>query len=184
MAGVIENYSKFEVSVVVRFLQVEGMIESEIHCRLVSVHGQNIIIQMEPCGATNLKTAKCQWMMIHRSKEADQQPCTLVKIEDKNILQKTVGQYFTFHAKERYCERMCTLVKRWDKCLHANMTVWKHKHYDVMFLDFTKDIFCNKYVNLIWRCTFKLGPPIFWRKVVLSPSGQKCKPCKENGSLT
>jgi hypothetical protein len=40
MAGVIENYSKFEVRAVVRFWQVEGVSQSEIHRRLMSVYGQ------------------------------------------------------------------------------------------------------------------------------------------------
>jgi hypothetical protein len=35
-AGVNENYSKFEVCAVVRFLQAEGVSQSKIHCRLVS----------------------------------------------------------------------------------------------------------------------------------------------------
>jgi hypothetical protein len=39
MAGGIENCSKFEVCVVVRFLQAE-VSQSEIHHRLVSVYGQ------------------------------------------------------------------------------------------------------------------------------------------------
>jgi hypothetical protein len=42
MAGAFENYSKFEVSMVVRFLQAEGMSQSKIHRRLVSVYGQNV----------------------------------------------------------------------------------------------------------------------------------------------
>jgi hypothetical protein len=33
MAGVIEDYSEFEVRSVVRFLQAEGVSQSEIHCR-------------------------------------------------------------------------------------------------------------------------------------------------------
>jgi hypothetical protein len=37
MAGVIKNYSKFEVHAVVRLLQAEGASQSEIHRRLVSV---------------------------------------------------------------------------------------------------------------------------------------------------
>jgi hypothetical protein len=40
MAGVTENYSKFEVCVVVRFLQAEGII-SEIHHNLMSVYSWN-----------------------------------------------------------------------------------------------------------------------------------------------
>jgi hypothetical protein len=41
MAGVIENYSKFEVLAVDRSLQVEGMSQSEIHRRSVTVYGEN-----------------------------------------------------------------------------------------------------------------------------------------------
>jgi hypothetical protein len=37
MAGVIEYYSTFEVLMVVRFLQEEGVSESESHSRLGSV---------------------------------------------------------------------------------------------------------------------------------------------------
>jgi hypothetical protein len=37
-AGVIENYSEFDVRFVVMFLQVEGM----SHHRLMSVYGQNV----------------------------------------------------------------------------------------------------------------------------------------------
>jgi hypothetical protein len=44
---VIENYSKFEVHTVVRFLHVEGVSQSEIHCKLVSVYGQNVFSRKE-----------------------------------------------------------------------------------------------------------------------------------------
>jgi transposase len=47
MAGVIENYSKFEVRAVVRFLHAEGVSQSEIHHRLVSVYGQNVFSRKE-----------------------------------------------------------------------------------------------------------------------------------------
>jgi DNA-binding NarL/FixJ family response regulator len=40
MAGVIKNYSKFEVRAVVRFVQ--GVSQSEIHRGLVSVYGQKV----------------------------------------------------------------------------------------------------------------------------------------------
>jgi hypothetical protein len=40
----IENYSKFEVCMMVRFWHAEGVSESEIHYRLVSAHGQNVYI--------------------------------------------------------------------------------------------------------------------------------------------
>jgi hypothetical protein len=36
MAHVTEDYSEFEVHIVVRFLQAEGGSQSEIHSRLVS----------------------------------------------------------------------------------------------------------------------------------------------------
>jgi hypothetical protein len=45
MASVIENYLKFEVHAVVRFLQAEGVSQGKIHHRLVSVYGQNIFSQ-------------------------------------------------------------------------------------------------------------------------------------------
>jgi hypothetical protein len=37
MTSVIENYSKFEAHAVVQFLQAQGVSQSEIHRRLVSV---------------------------------------------------------------------------------------------------------------------------------------------------
>jgi hypothetical protein len=40
MAGVIVNYSEFEFRTVVRFLHAEGLSQSEIHHRLLSVYGQ------------------------------------------------------------------------------------------------------------------------------------------------
>jgi hypothetical protein len=42
MASVIENYSKFEVRAVVRFLQAAGASQSEIHRRLLSFYSQKI----------------------------------------------------------------------------------------------------------------------------------------------
>jgi hypothetical protein len=39
---VIENYSKSEVCVVVRFLHAEGVSQSEIHRRLVSVYSEEV----------------------------------------------------------------------------------------------------------------------------------------------
>jgi hypothetical protein len=45
MASVTENCSKFQVSVIVGFLQAEGV--REIHCRLVSVHSPNVFRQKE-----------------------------------------------------------------------------------------------------------------------------------------
>jgi hypothetical protein len=49
MASVIENYSKFEVFMVVRFLQAQGASQSEIHRRLVSVYGENVFNRKEEC---------------------------------------------------------------------------------------------------------------------------------------
>jgi hypothetical protein len=43
MAGVIGNYSKFEV----RHLQAGGVSQSEIHRRLVSVYDQNVFSRKE-----------------------------------------------------------------------------------------------------------------------------------------
>jgi hypothetical protein len=42
VAGVIENYSKFEIRTMVRLSQAERMSQSEIHRRLVSVYGQKV----------------------------------------------------------------------------------------------------------------------------------------------
>jgi hypothetical protein len=71
MAGVIENYSKFEVRPVVRFLQTEGVSQSEIQHRLVSIYGQKFSSERKClCGATNLKMADC--MLIQRNTEADE----------------------------------------------------------------------------------------------------------------
>jgi hypothetical protein len=47
MAGVIENYSKFEVCTVVGFLQPEGVGRSEIQRRLLSVYGQKVLSRKE-----------------------------------------------------------------------------------------------------------------------------------------
>jgi hypothetical protein len=47
MAGVMENYSKFEVCAVIWFLQAEGVSQSEIHCRSVRVYGQNVFSRKE-----------------------------------------------------------------------------------------------------------------------------------------
>jgi hypothetical protein len=40
MAGVIENYFKFETRAVARLFQAEGVSECEIHRKLVSVYGK------------------------------------------------------------------------------------------------------------------------------------------------
>jgi hypothetical protein len=42
MAGLIENYSKIEVRALVRFLQVEGVSQSEIYRRLVSDYAPKV----------------------------------------------------------------------------------------------------------------------------------------------
>jgi hypothetical protein len=47
MGSVIDNYSKFEVCTVFRYLQVERVSESKFHQRLVSVYGQNVFSQKE-----------------------------------------------------------------------------------------------------------------------------------------
>jgi hypothetical protein len=47
MAGVIENYSKFEISAVIRFLQAEGVSESGILRMLESVYGRNVFSRKE-----------------------------------------------------------------------------------------------------------------------------------------
>jgi hypothetical protein len=47
MAGVTENYSEFEVSALVTFLQVEGVSQDEIDRRLMSVYGQKVFSRKE-----------------------------------------------------------------------------------------------------------------------------------------
>jgi hypothetical protein len=47
MASVIENYSKFEACMVVRFLQAEGVSQSEIHRRLVNGYGWKVFSRKE-----------------------------------------------------------------------------------------------------------------------------------------
>jgi hypothetical protein len=47
MAGVTENYSKFEVSTLVRLLQAEGVSHSEINRRILSVYGHNVLSRKE-----------------------------------------------------------------------------------------------------------------------------------------
>jgi hypothetical protein len=42
MVSVTENYSKFEVHMVVRFLESEEMSQNEIYSRSVNLYNQNI----------------------------------------------------------------------------------------------------------------------------------------------
>jgi hypothetical protein len=42
LTGVTEDHSKSEVRMVVRFLQAEGVSQSEIHHRLESVYGEKV----------------------------------------------------------------------------------------------------------------------------------------------
>jgi hypothetical protein len=58
MAGVIENYFKFEVHAMVRNVQAEGVGQSGIHRMLVNVYGQNVFSLKEVCGETHLKLAE------------------------------------------------------------------------------------------------------------------------------
>jgi hypothetical protein len=60
MANVIKNDSKFVVCMVIRFMQAEGVNQSEIHSWLVNVHGQHVFSQKEVCmfGARNFKMVK------------------------------------------------------------------------------------------------------------------------------
>jgi hypothetical protein len=75
MASVIENYSKFEVRGVVRFLQAEGVSQSEIHRRLVSVYGQNVFSQNEVSVWCNkFKDSRLALNDNPRNPEADQGP--------------------------------------------------------------------------------------------------------------
>jgi hypothetical protein len=47
MAGVTENFSKFQVRAVARFLQAERVSQSEIQRRIVSVYGQKVFSRKE-----------------------------------------------------------------------------------------------------------------------------------------
>jgi hypothetical protein len=58
MAGVIENYSKFEVCMVIRFLQAGGVSQSKIHRGLVFMVRTFSAESKCLCGATNLKMAE------------------------------------------------------------------------------------------------------------------------------
>jgi hypothetical protein len=91
MANVIKHYSKFEVQAVVRFLHVEWVSQREIHRRLVSVYSQNISAKRKYlCGATSLKMAEGQWMMIQVNAEANQGPHILIEIVS---LSKTINSH-------------------------------------------------------------------------------------------
>jgi hypothetical protein len=74
MAGVIEIYSKFGASAVVRFLQEEGVSERMFTARTFSAEGKYL------CSATNLKMAKWHCMMIQRNTEAYQGRRTVMEI--------------------------------------------------------------------------------------------------------
>jgi hypothetical protein len=50
LAGVIENYSKFWVCAVLRFLQAETVGQSKIHHRIVSVYSNNIFSRKQVSG--------------------------------------------------------------------------------------------------------------------------------------
>jgi histone-lysine N-methyltransferase SETMAR len=69
---VIENYSKSEVRAVVRLLQAEGVSESKIHRRLVSVYGQNLFNRKEPSVWCNKfkdgRTTLGSTVIIHRNR--------------------------------------------------------------------------------------------------------------------
>jgi hypothetical protein len=61
MAGMIANYSNFEVRAVVIFFEAEGMSRSEIH------HGTFSAEMKCVCGVTNLKTRLYHHVMDERS---------------------------------------------------------------------------------------------------------------------
>jgi hypothetical protein len=67
MASVIENYSKFEVRALVRFLRAEGLSQNEILSRLVSVYGQNVFSQKEVFVWCN--KFKNGWLALHDDPE-------------------------------------------------------------------------------------------------------------------
>jgi hypothetical protein len=81
MAGVIANYSNFEVRAVVRFSQAEGVSQREIQRRLVSVYGQKIFSWKEVSVWCNkFKVGRTALNDDHRNTEADQGSRTLMKI--------------------------------------------------------------------------------------------------------
>jgi hypothetical protein len=49
MAGVITNYSKFEIHTVARILQAERVCQKEMHHKLMRVYGQKVISRKEVC---------------------------------------------------------------------------------------------------------------------------------------
>jgi hypothetical protein len=66
---------------VIRFLQAEGMGQGEIHRRLVSVYGQNVVSQKEMSVWCNkLKDAQTALKGDPEIQEADQEHHTLMKL--------------------------------------------------------------------------------------------------------
>jgi hypothetical protein len=46
------------------------------------------------------------------------------------------------------------------------VTMRKNKHYYAVFLEFSKDIICNKYVDIIWCSTSKFEPPLYMSHII------------------
>jgi hypothetical protein len=61
MAGVIENYSKSEVRAVVKCFRAEGLIESEICRRLVSVYGQKVFSRKVSMWCNKFRDGRTAW---------------------------------------------------------------------------------------------------------------------------
>jgi hypothetical protein len=132
MADVIENDSKFEVHAVVRFYQAEGVSQSEIHRRLVSVYDQNVFSGKEVfvwCnkfkhGRTAFSNPK-KHIGRPRTLHIDENCVIFVGLikEDRRITGRETAAllYFTSLGKEHYREGMFKRVKQWDKCLNANV---------------------------------------------------------------
>jgi hypothetical protein len=80
MAVMTENYSKFLVRAVVRFLPAEGACQSEVHRRSVTVRPERFQPNGSVCCAADMKMAEWNCMMMQRNTEADQGPRTVTII--------------------------------------------------------------------------------------------------------
>lgn len=81
MSRVIENYSKFEVRMVARFLQAEGVGQNEIHCRLVSVCGKKVWSRKEVSVWCNkVEDGRMALNDVQINTDTDHGICALMKI--------------------------------------------------------------------------------------------------------
>jgi hypothetical protein len=135
MAGVSENYSKFEFRAVARSLQA-GVSHSEFHCRLVSVYGENAFSRKEVSvgfnkfkyGRTalndNPEKKRSRPTTSHTNEDCHCRRLTTV-YQEKNLktntnYSKAIVQYFLSLGKEHYLEGMLQLVRGWANYLNAD----------------------------------------------------------------